>query len=202
MCWEDFEKLIFYPVTESTERICLCSPGFVSPMRGRTWLGAALVLGVQLRGKETCPRPPSLPSSDPLNYPQGRGFPPVLAAILSAQGSLEVAPSFVEFLPQQVWAYSRGRTPISSTDLSSGFNVFFVSCQESELYSQPLLFFSFATFVPEQSGIVQESRLQILRTARVPDWHETHPNFRWFLSKHLDFKSNTSSFLKCASTRM
>ncbi|XP_068850990.1 myelin protein zero-like protein 2 [Aphelocoma coerulescens] len=49
LCWEDFEKLIFHPVTESPKRICLCSPGLFSPMRGRTWLGAALVLGVQLR---------------------------------------------------------------------------------------------------------------------------------------------------------
>lgn len=44
--------------------------GLVSPMRGPSWLGAVLFLGVQLRGKATpadCPPLPSwLSSSDPL----------------------------------------------------------------------------------------------------------------------------------------
>lgn len=35
-------------------------------MRGRTWLGAALVLGAQLRGKESWPRfPPLIPKLSP-----------------------------------------------------------------------------------------------------------------------------------------
>lgn len=99
--WENFEKLIFHPVTENPERICVCSPGFVSPMRGRTWLGAVLVLGAQLRGKKTFPGRPHFSLLIPKILPQAEVFPPSLLRFF-LYGISWKWHGAVEFLPQQV----------------------------------------------------------------------------------------------------
>lgn len=55
---DSFEKLISYPVIKSLKQTSPCAAqpaehGLVFPMPSPTWLGAVLILGVQLRGKET-----------------------------------------------------------------------------------------------------------------------------------------------------
>lgn len=172
-------------------------------MRGRTWLGAALVLGAQLRGKETWPRPASFPSSDSLNYPQGRGFSPCPCCDSSCAGFAGSGTKWLSFFPNRfgrIREEEHGSLPL----ISSTFNVLFSPARNLNFTLSLFFFFFFfpPTFVPKQSGIVRELRLQILHTAKVPGWHETHLNFRWFISKPHDFKNNASSSPKRISTRM